>query len=65
MLGLMLTGVHSMPVELESKSIPVTIKYPSVTTKTSLPYNVRPCHEDTMDNIEDTKVLGSIHTHKG
>ena len=49
----------------KQESVLVTIVYPSVTTETSLPYNVGPCNAVAMDNIKDVKVLGSIHTHEG
>ncbi|XP_075663238.1 uncharacterized protein LOC142632784 [Castanea sativa] len=49
----------------EQELVPVTIVYPSVPAETSLAYNVGPHNVVAMDNIEDTEVLGSIHTCKG
>ena len=49
----------------EQETVPITVVYPSVIAKTSLPSNVKPCNAVSMDNIEDVEVLGSIQTHEG
>ena len=49
----------------EQEAVPITVVYPSVTAKTSLPYNCQPCNAVSMDNIDDSEVLGSIQTHEG
>ena len=36
--------------------------YPSFTQYTPLPYNVQPCNEAAMDNIEEVEVFEAIHT---
>ena len=48
----------------EQESVLVTVVYPSVTARTSLPYNSQPWNGVAMDNTEDAEVLGSIHTHE-
>ena len=49
----------------EQELVPITIVYPSITAKTSLPYNSQPWNAIAMDNIKDAEVLGSIHTQEG
>ena len=40
----------------EQESVPVTVVYPSVIARTSLPYNSEPWNAIAMDNIEDAEV---------
>ena len=51
---------HTSGVE-ELHSVPVDV-YFSFIKDTSLPYNVQPCNEVDMDNIEAVEVLAAIHT---